>query len=667
MQLINSYSLHLTMYIVLTTTVWLIYKTAPREFCLGIKLPPDRIDDPFCINLNRRNINGIIVIAFVIGVLIYVIARLFGVIGGKVLVNVDVLPLSLSHLLFVIGVDLWSRLYLRSKLLKKIDNEKWFQEQASGKITVDTSFHAKKRSISPLWLLVFPIIIYITYKIYGVFRPELFTDTYRDFYQSFGVDAGYFWPYKFITTSQIFELLKNFALTAQICTFMWTIVIFIGCAIARQELDPRETDLGLDRELKRRRSRQTLFILANAWLCIFVGLYPYVFIPRFSMIIIAGLWIPTNVVLIVYLFYNNSRAGYLPNVRKVGGVKQSWFSYNNPNDPALFLWSPSGFGIQLNRGNPFGKKLFYGCFVTKIILFVVCCYFCTFTSMMPDDDYLSKHYGNRDGAAIFAQAAFRNGIAYDTIAAGNKTGNNNATTAEGTIELYEITYEPNKPTNDLPFDRTIEKYLDKEITFEEWSEMLRVTKIRSDRAVFGDAEKAEYLKKNYPGFDFRTMGRLEGFAEGIYVDSQKFYAHRFKHKPLEYGSDFKYPNDFVKDSSILSAYFGYDLFRIKGTGVYADNRPTVKIESINYLTPGRVYSRLCEVEIDQYRDFLAPKINYRRNGLLSQAYRSSDYFQLNKNCWVPRHYVSVKSEGFGSIYWPPEMKKITLIRVEIDR
>ena len=70
----NSFPLHFIAYLVLTTTVYWIFRTAPDDVCFGIRIPEQKRNDPFCIQLRKQLLDRTLMMALAFGVLFYIFA-----------------------------------------------------------------------------------------------------------------------------------------------------------------------------------------------------------------------------------------------------------------------------------------------------------------------------------------------------------------------------------------------------------------------------------------------------------------------------------------------------------------------------------------------------------------------------------------------------------------
>lgn len=676
----NSYMFQLCAFLAIVGTVIGFLLTAPKRYCLGICVPAEKLDSPLCRSLRRRALERVVCCALIIGSLFYIVGPISGIIPvgrdpySSILnqVNMIGLILSMSHLLFLIVAFIWGLVLPRRALLKTIREEDWFPEQNTGQVIIDTSVHKHKRSISPYWLLVFPVIIAVTWRVFSTYRPELFPELFSDYFFCVGVITP--WPLAFISSGELMILAKNLMLAMQVVVFVFVLSRFFGYAQVRQVIDPRDHEEGLKYDLRRRRMNQASFVFAFAMVCVFLGIMPYMFYLAYILPVQGFLLQPSVILANLVAIYYTTRIGIIPNNRSVAGVKPSRFFYSNDDDPALYLWSQNGNALKINMGRPLGKMLVHGQLIFAVLLVGYCCYISPLSDRFAPQDvsfYSPKHESQRRGAAILAEASFRNSDVYNPIPGRGYT-KSDSISVKGTIEFFKLESKPKHFIDRSVMAHWLEELIDGERSLEHFHEDITLEKVREDKVVFGNIaymiadenrpeERSEeqkrtedgemldavlYLRDNYDDFDFRKMGRLEGYAGRVFipvVNMDDLPPDQLLRTPgFHFGTGFPYTQKFVDAAAILGEYYGYEMFRIEKRVKYDNGSgEAIRLRSRN-LTSGSSWVKLGEYDIDPNRGFVVPRMIERSHGSLSMGTRSSGYFHLGENCYVPEEYMKVR-------------------------
>ena len=693
LDLLYSPMIHLVLLAIFVVATLAIMRTAPKNICLGICIPPDKYDAVPCRRMRRRFEYGVVVFAILCGGMIWISATQLSK------ANMDAVTFSSTQVIFFALVITWFYSVIRRAMFKLVEREGWFPVRESAKVVVDTSFHQRKKSLSPFWLLLFPLIIFVTILAYQHWRPEVYSGRFQSVFDELGFRNIKLIIFGIFPANDVIAFLKNLAFYMQIMCAAWVLFIFFACANARQSLDPTDPSGSLEEEIGRRKKIQAMQLVAYITCMIFVALIPFAICRNAIVPIFTCCIFPTYVVAVLFLLYLLSRTGATARAKSDKQKRGNRLFYYNEDDPALFLWSRTGVGFLMNIARPTVKIICGGfCLLAVGLLWHVV----TYTPMtnprwiVPPVDMATKDDHASEGANLFLDAALYKLNSFLV-----------SYSVKGKIELIEIKshfpseFEIWQRSSD--FQDKLRNYIDNKITLEDFGEYYTVETVREDDIIFGwptiefnkELQKrreqglfdptipaitkdGEYLdhggssfewQEAYQGFQFDTMGQLR--VQAVYSLADEI----FNQKGTQWDG-MRYPyiegefrEAFLRDVAIVRYYHGKDLFFLVDSEMYDGNHSAEVLEGREYCSPDkRSYSKKYRVLIDPSRGYVSPYGLFRDSRGGFEAWRASDYFRLGSQRWVPRNYTAFKFRD--NVHFHNHAHKQTdevlIVRVTID-
>ena len=681
---LHSPMIHLTLLTIFAVTIIAFMRTAPKNICLGVKIPADKYDAMPCRHMRGRFELGVVVLAVLAGGMIWQPATQLPK------VNADALAFGCVQMFFLVCALIWYYYIIRRAMSKLVEREGWFPARESGKVVIDTSFHQRKKNLSLFWLLLFPLIIFATFWAYQSWRPEIYSGEFTgvftelDYYganlfSSFGVPMIIFW--------------KNAAFYIQTMLAVWAILVFLAYANARQSLDPNDPTGSLEEELRRRKNLQALQLITYTACMIIFGLLPFVPCRNVSVtLFVLGLF-PVSVATILFQIYFFSRTGKTATVKSDAEKREGWFFYRNEDDPALFLRSRTGMGVIMNIARPTAKIICAGfCLLTVGLLWYAIAHqpMTSPGGFFPMVDPATKDRTSH-GATLFLEAAYHSG---DMMTPQLLDSYRHPLSVKGKIELIKVTshfpseFKIWQRSND--FQGKLQDYIDNKITLEQFGEYYTVETVSEEKVVFGrinsitvDAElqklrdqgrfdnkqhpaqtiDGEYIyhselplewRKMYGDYQFETMGQLQGQAAGALVN-------RIVNGGMTAGEDYRIKNEFreafLRDVAIAKYYNGKDLFAVTNRETYDGSHVAEVLEN---RTDRRMFPQQYHVLIDPSRGYASPYGMFRYSWGL-EAWRASDYFKFGTYRWMPQNYTAFKfSRGSDFVATSAQIVRVTL-------
>jgi uncharacterized membrane protein len=641
----------------------LVVWRVPRNICLGAIVPEDKRDDPKCRRLKRHYYWSVTLFAVVFIVLIrFQQTQLMEL-------NMDGMRMGVLLLVYLC-FTLLNFYYHRMQMLKCVREENWLPDREGGTIVVDTTFHQKRKSISPLWLLLVPLIIIGTLVIYSNFRPELYSGRFFDTFAELGIKGKWNVLHGYCTTC------KNIIIAIQVYLGVIAAITFYGYSTARQALDPKDPDGSLEKELKRRKTLQANHLVIYLVCCLFFAALPFLSLKNYMLAVFSFYILPLYLLICGLPIYLLAQTGSIEARKNVPGNLPATMFYNDPDDSALFIWNRSGLGVLLNWGNPRGKIITIGGVVLMpVMVLVLFCYLAPVTNFLPNYDISqSRQQDIRDGVRCFADAVSASESQRERIG---------DLSVKGSIERLAISQKDGEP----PVSRwearnAIWDYIDGKRSFESLGELFQVKTIRNDKVLFANVrpyaadpeqqalrelaqsqgktpdntllprsddgylvsyEQAvhDYLREHYKGFDFFRMGQVQGKL----VET---FARETRDIGLMAIGDFEFMRilnvqQFIRDATILSEYHG---FVILSSGERLAHPPTpsdtTRIWSADMVLPNRRgYSLRNEILIKPAQNSISPKCLYLSGTDKMEAYFSSEYFSPTPGAWLPKYFTAI--------------------------
>lgn len=692
-ELFYSPMFHLVLLAIFAAAVIIIVRTAPKNICLGVRIPPDKYDAMPCRLLRGRFDLGVVILAALAGGMIWLSQTQMSK------ASMDAVVYSSVQILFFMGVLLWFYYVIRRAMFKLVEREGWVPDREPGKVVIDTSFHQRKKSLSPLWLLPFPIIIIATLCAYQHWRPELYSGRFQPVFSDLGFRNIKPTVLGNQTAGSVIAFLKNAAFYLQIMFTAWTAFVFFAFANARQSLNPNDPTGSLEEELRRRKKLQAMQVIAYTMCAIMVAILPFVVCRNAVVPIFAYCAFPIYAAACLFLLHLYSRTGKTATAKSDKKKRENWLFYRNADDPALFLWSRTGVGFLMNIARPTVKILCggFGLLAVGLLWYVVCN--APMTSPSGFFFLVDKATQERDthGANLFLDAAYHSG---DMMTPQTLNSYRHPFSVKGKIERIEVTshfpdeFEIWQRSND--FYNKLRDYLDEKITLDDFGEHYTIETVCEDKVVFGEIRSItvdaklqkrrelgqfddkqypaltvdeEYLyhsespfewRESYKDFQFETMGQLQGRAAGSLVGEMSPCVNTvdiFGENVFD-----RFRETFLRDAAIVDYYHGKKLFDVVGTEMYDGNNQASVLEGRDYDSSSRIgWFVKYRVLIDPSRNYASPYgWFYYSRGI--EAWRASDYFKFGPHRWVPQNY-----KAFQFSYNHDSVKKsVEIVRVTID-
>ena len=654
---------------------WAVYAIVvvwrvPGNVCLGAVVPEEKRHDPKCRRLERCYYWGVTLSAIVMILLIWILH----IKPQKTELQFDIMVSECMRMGMILLVYCYcTHLYLsyhRKQMLKCVRVENWLPDREDGTIVVDTTFHQKRKSISPFWLLLFPLVIVGTLVVYAIFRPELYSGRFDDTFAEFK------WNDQYQFTTIGFTSLKNAIIASQVYFAFIAVIIFYGYATARQALDPKDPGGSLEKELKRRKFLQVCYLVVYIAACLVYTSIPFIALNSYKLGTFCFFSLPLVLVVLGLTMFFTVQTGSIEARKNVPGNLPATMFYNDPDDSALFIGNRSGLGILMNWSHPRGKILTTGFVLLLPVLLAFFCYFAPVTNFLPRYDISQSRQQNvRAGTRLFVDAVLASESQRERIG---------EISVKGTIELLKFSQKDGEE----PFSRGDTKnamrgYIDGKRSLETLGGMFQVETVRTDKVLFANVrsyvvnqdqqslreltktqgkapdktllprsddgylvayEQAthDYLREYYKGFDFFRMGQVQGKL----VDAFRREVNNIG--PMLLGGDPVAAREwnvqqFIDEAAILSEYHG---FVILSSGERLATPPPppdiTRLWSASMVLPNqRGYSLRNEILLKPAQNYIAPKCQYNSDAGKFEANLSSEYFTPTPNAWLPKQYTAI--------------------------
>jgi len=647
---------------------WAVYAMVvvwrvPRNVCLGAVVPEEKRDDPKCRRLER---------CYYWGVTLSAIAFIWLIRSQQTqLRDMNYDGLRMGALVFIHCIFTYLYFFhIRKKMLKRVRVENWLPDREDGTIVVDTAFHQKRKSISPFWLLLFPLVIIGTLVVYANFRPELYTGRFADTFAEFDFKSKGTFLVDLVITN------KNAAIAIQVYHAFIAVIIFYGYATARQALDPKDPARSLEKELKLRKFLQAGYLVIYIEACLTYAAIPFLPLNNHVLSILCFYVLPLCVIAYGLTMFFTARTGSIEARKNVPGNLQATMFYNDPDDSALFVWNRKGLGILLNWGNPLGKILTIGVALLLPVLLVFFCWLVPVTNFLPHYDISqSRQQDVRAGTRLFVDAVFASESQRERIG---------DVSVKGTIELLRFSQKDGEePFSPWDTENALRDYIDGRRSLETLGGMFQAETVRSDKVLFANVrpyvvnpdqqalrdsaqsqgktpdstllprsddgylvayEQAvhDYLREHYMSFDFFRMGQVQG-------KPVEAFRREINHiGPMILGGDPAVQRDrnvqqFINEAAILSEYHGFVILS-SGEHLATPAAPPdiTRLWSASMVLPNqRGYSLRNEILLKPEQNYTAPKCQYDFDADKFEAYLSSEYFTPTPGAWLPKHYTAI--------------------------
>ncbi|HTI14437.1 MAG TPA: DUF5808 domain-containing protein [Dictyobacter sp.] len=345
---------------------WFMPDIMPSTLPFGVRIPPERVDEPIIKQIRQNYRTGLLLIA----ILMIAIGIWLIIAYTPLFINVGTPFVAI----LLMGTDY----VLAHQRLRRIkEREGWYNGLRQAIATNIQAHDQQKTRIFSPWLISSIIILIMTIALTIVRYPAL-PAVIPTHFNAAGVPNG--WMNKF---SGVVSLsLTNILITA------FFIVLIRYLPRTRIQLDPSNAERDLQRQLQQRQlvnkllaitsliinasfffiSLQTLQILptnaqgGNTIMTTIIPLFPLAILATIVWLIIRMIRLRnqsgTQRQTTPYVLRNDDRYW-------LGGL-----FYSNPDDPALFVEKRFGIGWTINFGNPQAKWWILG-FLAVILIFVV--------------------------------------------------------------------------------------------------------------------------------------------------------------------------------------------------------------------------------------------------------------------------------------------------------
>ena len=327
-----------------------------RNVFFGVSVPPSSFDDPDLKALRRWYLKWGIALCVIITV-IYVIMSLT--------MGQDALMIPLMALTFAPIIAISMLYVIAWKRAKALKTQKKWDEESTQTVVADTSFFRGKIAVSPLWLMVYPLIIGITIGI-GLM---LYDQVPMKVPMQFDFD-GNVSRYADKSFSLMFFAPATQAFVALVMGLVYWVM-----RRARPELDPNQAQKSVKQNTVFR-YRWSAFIVFGGMLLLLVFLVTQLTITNVIPMEVA-MWVPmiAPAILVVAVIILSLTTGQSGSRVKVivdeKGTKKTFnrnddaywhlgVLYVNKNDPSLFVEKRFGVGFTMNWARPMSWVIFFG-------------------------------------------------------------------------------------------------------------------------------------------------------------------------------------------------------------------------------------------------------------------------------------------------------------------
>lgn len=327
-----------------------------RNVFFGVSVPPSAFNDPDLRELRRKYLLWGIILGIITTAIFVALSMVQS--ESAAVISLTWITFGLIIATFILYVIMWKK----AKALKIAKN--WEQESTQT-VVADTSFYRGKIAISPLWLLMYPVIIGITILV-GFYLYDKMPAQVPMQYDFDGTVTRYAEKsYKLL-----FFLPATQAFLAIVMGFVYWIV-----RRTRPELDPKDTGKSVKQNTVFRYRWSMFIVFTGALLMLsfltiqlsYSGVVP----------IWTAKWIPMGctlliVIAVIILSITTGQSGSRVKIVKStnGGHKEFnrnddkyWklgSFYYNPDDPAIFVEKRFGVGFTNNWARPLSWIIIIG-------------------------------------------------------------------------------------------------------------------------------------------------------------------------------------------------------------------------------------------------------------------------------------------------------------------
>lgn len=357
----------LLMYLSLYVPVLIIISFTPfltkKDIVFGIKIPENKSNSKEIINFKKSYRN----IVLVVSILMLIV---FGFIDLYFPRETPIFATYGLFILLVVNFFIFLRFYNRMKAYKK--KQKW-DELTLNKTAVDTSFRKKLNLPSPLWFLLFVVIIAATVLI-GFYLYDIMPDKVPMQYDFEGNVTK--------TVDKSYKLLLLAPLSQAFITILMVFVYWI-IKKSKQQIDPDNPKNSVIRDSIFRQRWCKFTIIGGIVLLLLFGFMQLTFLGIIeNAILITITPVAVAAIIVVYAIILSFKTGQGGSRIPLGKTKEGkeinknddkyWklgSIYYNPDDPAIFVQKRFGVGWTNNFAHPISWVMIGG-LVVIIIVFV---------------------------------------------------------------------------------------------------------------------------------------------------------------------------------------------------------------------------------------------------------------------------------------------------------
>ncbi|GER86944.1 membrane protein [Dictyobacter vulcani] len=344
-----AYILMSLMSLLLVVFAWFWTSLMAKTLPFGVRIPPDRIDEPIIQHVYRDYYTGLIVILLLVEAA-----------GWFFATSYNSLPIATTGGIFVTLLLIYLDFYsARRRIAQAKKSGNWYAGLRQV-VMADISSNQQPAHISLLWFIP-AFIILIAMIIVAIVRYPVLP---QQLPTHFGIDGQ---PNRWTD--------KLVALWTLPLPAIFTTALLFGLARyipqARQQVDPAnpEADVAYQHELRHRTS-QILPLLATMinLILLVISMITFGILPTSNVnAVVPVLMVMLLIVIIGIMVYltrtitlrNQRQTRTQPNTKFVAqDDDRYWIAgmfYYNPDDPALWIEKRMGIGWTVNLGNPWGK------------------------------------------------------------------------------------------------------------------------------------------------------------------------------------------------------------------------------------------------------------------------------------------------------------------------
>lgn len=349
---------------VLFFTAFMPYITRKTD-SFGVSMPQEEYDNPEVIGIRKSYRNS--VLAFGVVLAVFALVTAFSGREQAMLVFLPVgtcIQLAVMFIFYMVG-------HRRMKALKQKSN--WLSQKPQ-LVVVDTGFWSKKVMVSPVWFMLYAVVILATV-LMGFFLYDKMPDRVPMHYNIKGeVDRYVDKSYKILFFAPVMQMFFTF------------IMAFVYWAVgkAKQQVDAADPEKSIEqnRIFRYRWSAYTVFMGLAMLLMFGFMQYSMAGLVTDSRVImgvilgVTGIAITGSIVLSITTGQGGSRVGISRKNTAGDAVNRDddkhWklgMFYYNPDDPAVFVEKRFGIGITNNFARPLSWVMIIG-LVVFIALFI---------------------------------------------------------------------------------------------------------------------------------------------------------------------------------------------------------------------------------------------------------------------------------------------------------